>query len=1131
MGELDTSEAVTKALRSKTTSLDQIIQTANNLLDNNINVYLPNKDAFIFDLVCDRLNDNSTFKSWKFNPATWKLILRVWTVLDKPTRTKTFNKVKFIDLLVTIFRSDADESLLQSVFEFIKVVKQDSFIDIDENLAIALLSSYVDLLLKVNSPLVQEWSPIIIEIYQLPQHIITYSTSKKTYTKFINECVPGLLKYLSGHPSESFSRIIVNGLFIDSLSSYFKQNIEHLLKNDELTAESVTLLFKITIDTMSVKNIKLCEELFTSITKTTKFNGLAEQLLSTLAKVNKSLSNEFFKSIYVEEVDSKTDINWKLVTYLFKLDIELAMENSSKIFSKLSSKVDKDDLLSIGKAILDSYSRGRELHEFFMSVWISAIKQDKFWTTSSFVDLVAGHINILSSSQLIKLIGDLFTSNIETDSLLPAATAIIKGLIMCPLTKIEAIKPLILEHSAFFANKSQQFWEIRYYLLCLYGDEQVLSQTIFDNAAIGNKYFFYTLFRYIEITSTNNSVHFQSFIDFLSKNPLEVSYTLERWIVLINTFFTKEQVNELTHIIFKNYSYPDLLKYFDLNGEYFFEQKHLTNGLVLFISEELTTHPKLIQIIQLIPIQCFEKSPKKKLLESLYELATESKSANLEARLSIRHLLKQPSFRSKLEMNFDKLLLLLETATPESKDVSFDIAKLVVGNHLQQISTKENKEYFLNAFKDLNKFFATYKPGKSVPPRFEISVIFISTIKTLQDLKPQVDELVENFMKAAKSALKYLSKKKSIDSINWYISSMVLVLDICKYDANVQELVKLVGKQMYDSNEIRTNLFKLVTRIAEPTLQDAVHIVTLFFALDSAYDLKITHDLTIYLKKLSFEEEIFDSIFSFVVDSSVESTPANMSTFVKLFTCLISCIRKEQENGSHKLIQFLSMILSNFTKLDYTSLDDILVLLKSSLTTQPWLFNQYALETILTLITKTTFAFTTLPGQEAVTVYVHATQVMSHILLFHRYKLSSRHHLVMSTFVSLLEALSYKNHNKFLSSSKEAAASYSRLLSNLCEPSNSSGKENNSLNTSSALIKRALRRHVPMLLVNYVYFNLKYNFQTIVNDEIISGIYSIFDVLSQTELQLVNSSLDIPGKTYYSTLYSNYKEHGKWKDN
>lgn len=70
-----------------------------------------------------------------------------------------------------------------------------------------------------------------------------------------------------------------------------------------------------------------------------------------------------------------------------------------------------------------------------------------------------------------------------------------------------------------------------------------------------------------------------------------------------------------------------------------------------------------------------------------------------------------------------------------------------------------------------------------------------------------------------------------------------------------------------------------------------------------------------------------------------------------------------------------------------------------------------------------------------------------------------------------------------------------------------------------------------MLLVNYVYFNLKYNFQTIVNDEIISGIYSIFDVLSQTELQLVNSSLDIPGKTYYSTLYSNYKEHGKWKDN
>lgn len=1109
MGELDTSEAVTKFLRSKS-PLDQIIVTANDLLDNKINVYLPNKEAFIFELVCDRIGDLSAFKTWKFDPATWKLILRVWGVLDKQTRTKTFNRVKFIDLLEAVFKRGAHDALLEAVFAFVKVVKQESFINIDENSAIALLSTYVALLPVSND----DWTPIIIDLYLLPKHNITYSTSKKTYTKFINECVPGLLKHLTVHSSDALTRIVVDGLFVESLTSYFHQNIQTLLKNELMSVDSVTLLFKLTIDTMSVKNIKLCEELCTCIIKTDRFNGLAEQLLSTLAKVNKSLSNEFFKSIYEEEV-AKTVINWRLVTYLFKLDIELAMDSSSQIFSLISRK--DEDIWAVGEAIVDAYSRGRELHEFFISVWTSAIKQDLFWASEVFVNLVAKHINILSASQLLKLVTELFAIDID---LLPGVTAIIKGLITCPLAKIDAVKPALLKHITFFANKSAQFWQVRYYLLCLYGDEDILPESIFESAA-EDKHFFYALFRYIEISGTDLPTHYQSFIDFLGTNPAEVSYVLQRWIVLINTFFTKEQVRRLTQIIFKNFSLSDLVQYFETNGDYYFEQKSLTDGLVLFINSELNSSPKLIQIIHHIPIQCFDKSPKKKLLESLYELAG-SKASNLEARLAIRHLLRQPSFRSSLEMDFDKLLLLLETATPESKDVSFDIAKLVVGNHLQQIGTKENKEYFINAFNDLSSFFGSYKPSKIVPFRFEISVIFVTI--TNEQLKTQVNELIESFMEAAKQAIKYLSKKKS-ETINWYISSMVMVLDISKTKPDY-DLVKLVGNKV-DSNEIRANLFRLVTRVAGLSLYDAVHVVTLFFALDLEYEVNLTDDLAIYLKKLSYEQEIFDTVFEFVVGSS-DVTALNMATFVKLLASFVSTIRKDQD-GSRKLVQTLSMILTNFSKLDYSSLETILVVLKTSLSTQPWLFNQYSLETTLTVITKTSFAFTA-PGHQAVTVYIHAAQVMSHILLFHRYKLSSRHHLVMSTFVSLLEALSYKNHNEALSSSKDAAQAYSRLLSNLCEPSNTNGKEN-SLNTSSALIKRALRRHVPMLLVNYVYFNLKYNFLAVVNDELIGGIYNIFDVLSQTELQLVNSSLDIPGKTYYTTLYSNYKEHGKWKDN
>jgi len=166
---------------------------------------------------------------------------------------------------------------------------------------------------------------------------------------------------------------------------------------------------------------------------------------------------------------------------------------------------------------------------------------------------------------------------------------------------------------------------------------------------------------------------------------------------------------------------------------------------------------------------------------------------------------------------------------------------------------------------------------------------------------------------------------------------------------------------------------------------------------------------------------------------------------------------------------------------------------------------------------------------DAPKIYIQTTKMVSSILLFHRYKLSSRHHMIITTFVSLMEPLCLKNHSEMLSSSKEAAAAYSRLLTNLCEGSTKELSKN-SLSSSSTLIKKAMRKHLPVLLLNYVYYNLKFNFHSIVQEELTTGVFSILDVLSQTELQLVSSSLDVPGKSYFKTLYSTYKDHGKWKD-
>ena len=68
------------------------------------------------------------------------------------------------------------------------------------------------------------------------------------------------------------------------------------------------------------------------------------------------------------------------------------------------------------------------------------------------------------------------------------------------------------------------------------------------------------------------------------------------------------------------------------------------------------------------------------------------------------------------------------------------------------------------------------------------------------------------------------------------------------------------------------------------------------------------------------------------------------------------------------------------------------------------------------------------------------------------------------------------------------------------------------LTTSASYFKKLLRKHLSVLLSNYIYFNLKYTFTRTVNDAIMPGIYSMFTVLSQNELRVVNDSLDYGGK-------------------
>ncbi|ODV79522.1 uncharacterized protein CANTADRAFT_52044, partial [Suhomyces tanzawaensis NRRL Y-17324] len=1142
------AESITKFLRSKG-SLAEILARANSLLDGQTSVFLPNKSGFVLELLCDRANDSLAFKSWKLHPDYWRLFSKSWTAAaSSPTRSKMFKRAKLVDAVVAVINASQDLQLWTAMFDFIALVKHEHYIDIEEAAATSLLKHYLQAVNGAQFPgeFVSRWSVLINELYQLPNLSINHTVTKKSYSRFIQECVPGLLRFItaSSHDLASkdlFTATLIQGLFLPEMIGHLKANVDQLLKDASLLLEEkqISELFEMCVDNLSSKDLGICEDLFISITSTEKFRGLSPALLERLTRVNKSLSSEFFQKIYTSEFDDKlaasTAIDWTLIIYLLDLDIELTIKYAHQVISHASSACDQQLQLRIGKSILHSYLKGRELSQFYSTVWTSAIEVSSQWKDPAFISLVAATVDDFSASQLAKLVAELFQSySSKPELLVPLMTSISKGLITCAKSKAEAVKDLFVENKAFISTNKEEFWELRYYLSCLYD-----SSLISDNLEGKSIYYYYCTFRLVELGAKNSKLDsiMANFVKLIKKEPSYIPFVLNRWIIIIEQFFTPELLSQFAELIFANLSLDSLREYLQ-QAEILYEQKKLASTVIKHLNTLVEKDSSLIELIQLIPIQCYDRSLKKSTMELLYKIAISTKDSecNIISRKAILHLLKSPSFKSKLEMDFKSGLKLLESSVSESKPSSFEIIKLIWVYHLQQINVQEHETYINDSLSKLDKDLSKFSPKKNKESLvLQAAFVIISSLDmdtiSNESLKTTLKNLISKFYSSVKEAIVHRVSEPKIDkeSIQWLLSTLLIPKSEIENSA-ILSLVKQVGtkvEKMDDAPEIKHSLFRLICKVSTP--KDSLYILSLFFTLYTPKT-EITEDLEKYLGTLNEQE--LEYAFDFV-SHSFYLEPGHQE-FIPILCCFIRSTKKEYIFTHKMLSQVLSKFLSNFDSMSYESHALILTTLKTSLSDMTWLFNQYGIESLVTLMAKygALLSVNSFTEPQTVELYIQTTQVMSHVLLFHRYKLSSRHHIIINSFVALLMPLSAKTDN-YLNTNTEAASAYSRLLSNLCEPSvttMSREQLRHSLNSSTALAKRALRKHVPLLLINYIYLALKYNFKSVVNEEIIGGIYNIFDVVSTNELQLVNSSLDIPGKAFFRTLHGNYKDFGKWKD-
>lgn len=1158
MLDLTTAGAVTKFLRAKEGSLDAILATANLLLLDQLQVYLPNKVQFLFDLLCDRLNDNtSRFKSWKLEPQVWLLFSHVWNKLpgDSTSKKVVSRKLKLVEALIAVFGQKPSPELLASIHEVLQVYITNTYLVVDENSAIVLLGTYLTAVSSMqdsnltamaqeNAQIVTDFTHSIKIIYTYSRAQITHKQNKKLVTKFFLECLPPALTFqLSAFTvaSKLVTGIVNETLFHEETVPLLGQNVKQLFAEhaDQFSDQTVEVFFNAIIENVSSKDIKICEEVFISITSTSKFSHMSETLLRILASANRTLSQEFFLSLYETETKESPSesLNWKLVSYIIELDPEFALQHHEEIWKKLKP-AKKEPKLLIGTKLVDAFIKTREFSLFFNTVWPQRILEDNFWKSAEYVDVVSERINSFSLTQLKTIISSLVQET-TFESSLPILTSLIKGLLSCPQLKINSAKQMLLSCDPLLLGSSPELWEAKFYFLCLFGDEavNVSVQNSFKTPA-NSKYFYYSVFRYIETTGDDSLVDYKTnFMSFVKKSKGEelkiiLSAVLERWIIIISEFFSQEQNLSILKSIFKHLDWNSyLLPFFKKSSGVFFEQDQIVTSLNRYVVSAYA-QKDILELISLIPVSVMDKHTRKTLIEGIANINSTDEQINILSKKALLHLLSQSSVASALETDLEKLINVYT-----QDDISREIVEVVWNDHLNQINDAPHKAYITSSLKLLNKHVK--KEPKSITAQLQIGLIILSTMakRSIQD--KEINESRTNLLQTFISLVNTrLQKAKSAD-VTWYLNALCDLLDSTSdFNNQVPLLISTIGKNIskYDEQhvpEIKSALFALLVKVSDTSMKSAVFILALYVCLGSCQSA-----LNDYIEKLSSSDnDIFEAAYRLTIKTIVKDVNSeNSKVLVQILVLFIRHSKKICSNSHSQLFsQSLSLLITKYQTgsiTDSASIQLVLATLKDNLSDSVWLYSQYGIELTLTYLNLVVIDINSSDNSEY--LFILSSQVFSHILLFHRFRLNSRHHIVIALFTTMLEqlALNHNTRRNLLSHSVPAATAFSRLLSNLCEPPTSSGPKQieSSLSSASALIKKSLRAHLHVLLSNYIFTQLNFNFDSKVNSELLNGIYKVFDVLSKRELQLVNLTIDNSGKAYYKTLYANYKDYGKWKD-
>ncbi|ODV85411.1 hypothetical protein CANARDRAFT_28210 [[Candida] arabinofermentans NRRL YB-2248] len=1204
--KFDSTEKITRFLRNQSTAIDQIYNLSCNLLDDNSELSLPSKEKFIFELVCDRLSQQKSAQ-FKTNKLTWQLFYKTWMKFNGnktliQTRTKIANNLKFSDIIVSTLAEieskelSHDEELIESFTDCVQLGLEHLKLIFTNDQSVKAISDFLSIAVtnKQQYPqeLINKLVSVAIQIFK-SSNTTTVKYNKKSVSSFCSTCLPNLLNLQHDYIEmktgekdqlEGIDSIIKEVLFRKENIGNLEENIGFFVQKSHLqksvSSDSIVLLFKMIIPKVDIKEL---EKIFTEITS--KFPETSGSLLKEITSMNKSLSTDFLTPL-VELSLAQPIIDYSVIIQSIERNSEVGLNFADKIFTSLSSSSSTVSMPLL-VSLFQCYVRSREIPLFFQ-IWkkhiIACDSDSSIIISDRFLSEVSKHVITSSQSQPIELaeviIGGL-QDDVKCNSILLTSLllALLEGVTGAEnsarnkllLSTIESLKSLFVDVLKI-EKYNDYLWKVKALILMLYNWNDVQESVDYTKYIALEVYdspsYYPAVFRVLEQQpQLSTSLLTSNFVKYFENSSLDFKTLIfDRWFVLLNSILTTEQLATVVSSVFE--SNIELLQKILSNG-FIHEQQNLIHQMIVCLKLKLKNgQVEFIELIDMVPVQCFKKHQREELLDLLYTVSVDSKvtpTIHRQARDSIMHLLFQPTYKSKIETDMSAILEFVESSnSPAVLAESLKIVEYICVLHLKQLNDKSNSQLIQSSLETLNSKIPKVKSSSTIK-NSGILNFALCLIKTYRQLKnADTDSIDKEFNKLIEKmgnlCSKLLLKNKSLDSasICWLLNTVAELKtwdDECISDSSCRTIIKTLGGSYQSDPIIQDSLFKVVSRLHKS--YSASFVLALFINLETSKE--TIESLNFYLSKLAeTNQESYYSSWDNLI-SSFENVGAEVSIipYVQLLGSLLINTQKVDSDMLRKPLHCTIASLSAFINIENSKLTSDLegllgfvTKIKSLIANKNWCLNQYAVELIISFVNKISKIILGLQSSSVkspevvVELYLQLTQVVSNVLLFQRYRFSNRQHLLISTFVSLMECLFDKGNNKSISyaaisSSKEAGLAFHRLMSNLCEPSSSSisnqyhdvnnSSKDTSITTALSIVKSQLRKSTPVLVFNYLRFYLQYSMTPEVKESINNSIFLIFDLLTANELNYINASIDSQSRVVFKNIYDDYKKFGKWK--